>query len=286
MLMKMLRLLFTTRCVCLLVSLLPVVTEAVPASVAQGSQVLAVKRNQTIGVVTITPTTLTIGLIAKAEATATSELPVSFSSSTPAICATSGMNGSFVSAIATGTCTVVANQAGNANYNAAPQKTNNVTIGKVDQAIGTITFEPITLNVAGTSIVVANSTANLPVSFSSTTPAICTIGGPDGDTVTGVSVGNCIVAATQPGNNTYSAAPRKTKTISITKLPQTVGTISFSPTTLAVGRPNIVSATATSGLPVTFTSGTPNICAVNGGTVTNISVGACMIIAIQSGNTQ
>ena len=45
--------------------------------------------------------------------------PVQFSSVTPAICAVSGINGSLVTGSAVGSCTIAANQAGNANYNAA-----------------------------------------------------------------------------------------------------------------------------------------------------------------------
>ena len=60
-------------------------------------------------------------------ATASSGLAVSFSSTTTGVCTVAG---STVTIVAAGTCTIVANQAGNANYNAAPQVTQSFTVGK------------------------------------------------------------------------------------------------------------------------------------------------------------
>jgi uncharacterized repeat protein (TIGR02543 family) len=52
--------------------------------------------------------------------------PVTFTSSTTNVCTVSG---STVKGITAGTCTIAANQAGNANYNAAPQTTLSFNIG-------------------------------------------------------------------------------------------------------------------------------------------------------------
>ena len=59
--------------------------------------------------------------------------PVVFTSSTPNTCAVSGSNGATVTGVAVGTCTIAANQAGNANYTAAPQQTQSFTIGAAAQ---------------------------------------------------------------------------------------------------------------------------------------------------------
>jgi hypothetical protein len=45
-----------------------------------------------------------------------------------------------------------------------------------------------------------------------------------------------------------------------------------------------LTATASSGLPVTFGSSTPLVCAVNGSTVTGLTVGSCQITADQAGD--
>jgi hypothetical protein len=52
-------------------------------------------------------------------ATATSGLPVTFASQTPAVCTTAGVNGNTVTMAALGNCTIRASQAGNGNYVAA-----------------------------------------------------------------------------------------------------------------------------------------------------------------------
>jgi uncharacterized repeat protein (TIGR03803 family) len=50
------------------------------------------------------------------------------------------------------------------------------------------------------------------------------------------------------------------------------------------GRPLKLHASASSGLPVTFTSSTPTICTVSGTTATLVSAGTCTIVASQMGN--
>lgn len=47
--------------------------------------------------------------------------PVVFTSATPSVCRTGGVNGSVATLLALGTCTINANQAGNGSYNAAPE---------------------------------------------------------------------------------------------------------------------------------------------------------------------
>ena len=67
---------------------------------------------------------------------------------------------------------------------------------------------------------------------------------------------------------------------------QTISPIIFSPTTLVVGQTDATSATATSGLPLTYGTTTPSICSVNSntGAVTALMVGTCIVTANQPGN--
>jgi hypothetical protein len=53
-------------------------------------------------------------------ATASSGLAVTFTSATPSVCSSTGVGGATVTVLATGTCTIDADQPGNATYNAAP----------------------------------------------------------------------------------------------------------------------------------------------------------------------
>jgi hypothetical protein len=66
---------------------------------------------------------------------------------------------------------------------------------------------------------------------------------------------------------------------------QTISAIGFAPATLAVGGSTIVSATASSGLSVSFDStATPTICSVAGNTVTGLLPGTCTIQATRIGD--
>ncbi len=150
------------------------------------------------------------------------------------------------------------------------------------QTIGTISFNPATLTIAGASTVSATATSGLAVAFSSTTTAVCTV---SGSTVTAIAAGTCTIAANQAGNGSYNPAPQVTQSITVGKAAQSIGTISFNPASLNVGGTTTASATATSGLPVVFTSSTPAVCSVSGSTVTAIAAGTCSIAADQAGDS-
>lgn len=162
----------------------------------------------------------------------------------------------------------------------------------------TITFGTApTLSTGGTGSVSAAASSGLAVTYSSLTPSVCTV---SSSMVTAISAGICTIAANQAGNTGYSAAAQVTQSIQVTQpqstnLSQTIGAMKFSPSTLSVGGVSVVSATATSGLSVIFSSTTPNICTVTPSqaslfspviyTVTGVSVGVCTIAANQAGGT-
>ncbi len=134
-------------------------------------------------------------------ANSTSGLVVAFSSGSPTICAVSG---STVTITAIGTCIVNANQAGNANFNAAPTATQNI----IHTGAQTITFAaPANTGLAtGTVLLSASASSGLAVSFASQTAAVCTTSGVNGSTVNLLTVGTCTVRATQAGNALFAAA--------------------------------------------------------------------------------
>lgn len=213
-------------------------------------------------------------------ATASSRLTVSYSSTTPAVCTISGSTVTIVSA---GTCTIAADQAGNGNYTAATQVTQNIAIAKASQKItfGTQTgrsfgADPFALNP------LATASSSLEVVYTSTTPAVCTIAE---STVTIVAVGTCTIAANQPGDASYSAAPQLTQNIVIGKAAQTITFAAQSAQIIGVA-PFAVNpvATASSGLDVSYSSTTATICSISGTTVTALAVGTCTISASQAGN--
>jgi hypothetical protein len=58
----------------------------------------------------------------------------------------------------------------------------------------------------------ATATSGLSVAFTSRTPAVCTV---SGSALTLVSAGSCILDADQAGNDSYSAAPTVSRTITV-----------------------------------------------------------------------
>ena len=139
--------------------------------------------------------------------------PIVFASLTTSVCTVSG---STVTGVSVGLCTVTANQAGNAFYNAAPQATQNVSINPAGSLLSqTISFGAVPrVLVGGTGTLSATGGASgNPVTFSSQTTGICTV---NGSTVTGVAVGTCTIAANQAGNANYSSAVQVTESFNVT----------------------------------------------------------------------
>lgn len=166
--------------------------------ISSAFSVTTLKSNQTIS---FGPSpALSFGAAGAISATSTSGLVVTFGTSTPSICSVSGNT---VAGLAAGTCTVTANQAGNAEYNVAAEATLSIPVAQASQGIGPVTLSPLTLSVGGTSTLSATSTSNLALTFGTGTPSICSV---SGNTVTGLAAGTCTVTADQPGNADYAAA--------------------------------------------------------------------------------
>jgi len=209
-------------------------------------------------------------------ATSTSGLAISYSSLTSGTCTVSGIN---VNIVAAGTCTLAADQPGNAAFLAATQATQSISIGKANQSIafGALSTKPLS---SPPFTVSATATSSLAVAFTSTTTGICTV---SGNTVTLVAVGTCTVAADQSGNANYNAAPQVTQSFGVGANVQTITFAAISPITLS--NPAVaLAASSTSGLPVSFSSQSPANCSVNGNVATAIAVGVCTIQATQAGN--
>jgi hypothetical protein len=221
------------------------------------------------------PGTQTVATPLTLSATASSGLAVSFASTTPSVCTVSGTAATMV---ASGTCTVQATQPGNTNYAAATAVSQTFTVNGEAQ---TITFAPPGVQNVGTPLTLsATASSNLAVNFTSTTTSICTV---SGTAATMVAIGTCTIQATQPGDSTYAAATPVSQTFTVNGEAQT---ITFaSPGTQTVGTPLTLSATASSGLGVTFTSGTSSVCTVAGTAATMLISGTCIIDANQAGNT-
>ena len=162
------------------------------------------------------PTNVTVGATGTVSATGgASGNPIVFASTTPSTCSVSG---STVTGLAAGTCTISANQAGNATYDPAPQVTQGFTItGKASQSI-VFGAAPTNFMIGSTGTVSATGGASgNPIAFASTTPSTCSI---SGNTVTGLAPGTCTISADQAGNATYDPASQVTQSFDIASPPR------------------------------------------------------------------
>jgi hypothetical protein len=228
---------------------------------------------QTIAFPTIA--TQTAATTLNLSASATSGLAVSFASLTTTVCTVSSSVASFISY---GHCTIQATQAGNADFLAAAPVSQTFSVGHGSQ---TITFPQIASQVAATTInLSATASSGLPVSFETKSPTICTV---SGTTASLIAAGFCYVQAMQPGNNEYLGAINVTVGFGVGHASQTISFPAITGSHVAATTLNL-SATASSGLPVSFASTTPTICTVSGTTASLIAEGFCTIQATQNGN--
>ena len=254
----------------------------------QAQQSFAVaKGDQTITFTSTAPSGATVGgPTYNVTATASSGLTVTFTidASAASVCSISGSTVSFT---ANGTCVIDANQAGNANYNAAPQAQQSFGVGKGNQTITFTSTAPASATVGGpTYTVTATASSGLTVAFTidASASSVCSI---SGSTVSFTAVGTCVIDANQAGNANYNAAPQVQQSFGVGKGNQTITFTSTAPAGAKVGGPTYtVTATATSGLPVTFTidASASSVCSISGSTVSFIGVGTCVIDANQAGN--
>ncbi|HEY2970617.1 MAG TPA: FG-GAP-like repeat-containing protein, partial [Casimicrobiaceae bacterium] len=209
-------------------------------------------------------------------ATASSGLAVTFSSTTTAVCTVSGGT---VTLVTGGTCTIQAAQSGNGQYLAAANVSQSFAVAKANQ---TITFGALGGQTYGAApfTISAIASSGLAVTFSSLTTTVCTV---SGSTVTIKAGGTCTIQAAQAGNGNYNAATSVSQSFMVAKANQTITFAALASKTFGA-TPFTVSATASSGLAVSFSSLTASVCTMSGATVTLVAAGTCTIQAAQGGN--
>jgi hypothetical protein len=175
-----------------------------------------------------------------------------------------------------GTCWVIANQAGNSSYSAAPQVTETVTAVPAPQTITvTVPAPPTAVNKTSFTVVASAST---PVSFSSS--GACTNAGGK-YTMDKITIGAvCTETVTAPASSNYLAA---TPVVMQTKVAAAIApTVSFTgaPTSAYYQSTFTVVATTNASTTPTITAAPSTVCTVSGTTVTMISgTGTCTVTA-------
>ena len=190
-----------------------------------------------------------------------------------------------------------------AHYNGS---TNNEPSGGALEIASTITIQP-----AASTTVLSSATSN-PSAFGSAVALTATLASPagtpagsvsffNGATLLGTAIASGGVASLSvsslpvgthaaitavyagDGNFTGSTSPLISRTVTVA--PQAIIFANPGPQTFAPAGTLALTASATSGLTVTFASTTPAVCTVSGATITTVSAGSCSIIASQPGDT-
>jgi sugar lactone lactonase YvrE len=260
-------------------------TLASPATITVG------KASQLVTYTSTAPASPVVGATYSPSATGgASGNPVTFSIDPTTTNSACSINGSTITFNHAGSCVIAANQAGNANYTAAPTVTQQMTVGKGSQLVTFTSTAPSNAKVAGTYNVTASGGASgNPVTFSvdpSTTNSACSI---NSSTITFNHPGSCVIDGKQAGNANYTAAPTATQQMTVGKGSQLVSFTSTAPAGPTVGGTYTVSATGgASGNPVTFSidaSTTNSACSISESTVDFDNAGSCIIDADQAGDS-
>lgn len=209
-------------------------------------------------------------------AKASSGLAVTYTSSNPSVATVSGNN---ISIVGVGITVITASQAGNSAYLPAESVKINLTVGKAFQSISGLsninkiaTDAPFSLN--------AEASSGLAVSYVSSNPNVATI---SGNIVTIKGAGTTTITASQPGNTIYPAATNISATLTVKKASQSISGISdIEKNTADV--PFSLSAKASSGLGIIYTSSNPSVATILGNTVKILGAGTTVITASQAGN--
>ncbi len=206
-------------------------------------------------------------------ATASSGLPVTFTSLTPSVATVSGNT---VTIIGPGLATIRASQGGDVNFLAAADMDRTFTVGKAALTVTADSFTRLYLEpnptLTGTLTGVANGdniTANYTTAATTSSPGgvytiFVTLNDPDN------RLGNYTVT-TVNGSLRINAIAQ-----AITFDPIPAHTYGDAPFTLSIS--------TSSGLPLTINSLSPSVATVSGNTVTILSAGTATIVAYQFGD--
>ncbi len=220
-------------------------------------------------------------------ATATSGLPVSYSSSDTSI---AYIHNDSLYFVGVGAALITASQAGNTLYQPATDVSLivNVSAPVLNQSITWIQTLTTCID-SGTLVLNATASSGLPVSYTCSDESIAVV---NGNTLTLMGVGQAVITASQAGNAYYHPAQNVVKILTVT---ENGGTEDPQPQTIIWNQDlNVnlndhylpLTATATSGLPVSYTCNDETIATVYGSILILNAPGLAIITASQAGNDQ
>lgn len=211
--------------------------------------------------------------------TATAGSGIVTTNDTPNICSWAS---NVISLERVGTCQVSFAHSGGGGFAAAPSTSISFEVLKVDDvinfpALSDRPYSSVAFDPGITSI--SRRTASLTVSAGSA--GVCSI---TSGAVQMISAGDCTVTASLSGNTDWNAAADVTRTFAISSSPQTITFI--NPGEQENGSQLTLSATASSGLQVTYNSSTIGVCTVSGSSLSLVGGGSCTVTASQAGDSR
>lgn len=209
-------------------------------------------------------------------ASSSSGLGVDFLSSNPAVALV--IEGKiYITGV--GSATITALQSGNNNFIAASPVSQILVVSK---SLQSITFNSLPVKKYGDPEFLLNavSSSGLPVKYTSSNAGVATI---VNNRVRITGTGTCTITASEPGDDYYLPAASKMQILIVEKANQTIEFPSIA--NVNFGSPEFsLNASATSGLPVSFTSSNADIASITNGVVKVLRTGTVLIVASQNGN--
>ena len=224
-------------------------------------------------------------------ATASSGLAVSYEVSTPSVCEAlapaSPPYAWSIRLLNVGTCTVVANQVGNAVYESAPSVERSFTIVQGSQTIELDVLTDRAFDPTVAQVLPRYSSANLPLNYAGLTSSVCE---PQfNGTLFELRVfapGTCTIRAEQAGTSTYRAADSIIRTFEVFKLQQRPLIFDLGPSYHAVNSSGSYgNGGGSTAEPFIATSLTPSICTVSDRIVRYLKAGTCTLLGTKAGDT-
>ena len=210
-----------------------------------------------------------------------SSLPLAVTTSTPAICSTDGKE---LKLIATGSCTFKVSTLKTKDY-ALKEVIQNVTIttarSKPELMVGVVanqTSKDLPKTIEIFRVYSPTSTWVFPLA---TSPTVCIAAGFYVQIVGG---GTCTLTYQSEATTTYLASDLYKVSFEVTRDPQTI-TFSLPTSSNLSSKSVALSATASSGGSVIYTTSTPDSCSVTGSTLNLLKSGNCSVTATQPGTT-
>jgi len=208
-------------------------------------------------------------------------LPLVVTTSTPTICSTDGKE---LKLIATGSCTFKVSTLKTKDY-ALKEVTQNVTItvarSKPELVIGTIATQTSKNLPKTVEIFRVYSPSGNWVLPQATTSTVCIAAGFFVQIIGG---GTCTLTYQSEATTTYLASDLYRVSFEVTRDPQTI-TFSLPTSANLASKTVALSATASSGGSLFYTTSTPDSCSVTGSTLNLLKSGNCSVTATQPGTS-